>query len=128
MKNPLWALALAAGMTSLAQAQPGIDAGLAEPGVASLAIGKRNLNLLGFKGVDELGSGLKALFRHETVDDDAMLDGGLRPALGLHGVASLRIRRASVSAIESLSAFASLHGAPQPLAGAGQPATAANRQ
>lgn len=106
MNNPLWALALTASLTSLAQAQPGMAAGLAEPGAASLAIGKRDANLPGFKGVDDLGSGLKALFRRE-LGNEAMPD------------ASLRIGRMNPAALDA---------APAPLAGADQRPMTANRQ
>lgn len=112
MNNPLWALALTASLTNLAQAQPAIGAGLADAGGTTLAIGKRDANLLGFKGVDELGSGLKALFRRE-LGNEAVPD------------ASLRIRRTNPDAP---GAFASLHDGPAPLAGADQRPMTANRQ
>ena len=64
MNNPLLLLALAAALPGMTQAQSIFTINSAPD--AGLAIGKRDTNTRAFKGVDELGSGLKALIALES--------------------------------------------------------------
>jgi predicted porin len=71
MKRTLLALAVLSASAGAAHGQSGvviygnIDAGLVKESDTSLKIGKRASNTLGFKGTEELGSGLKAIFQLE---------------------------------------------------------------
>ena len=71
MKKSLLALALLGAFAGVAQAQTAVqiygtvDAGIIKRTDQTLAIGKRANNTLGFKGTEELGNGLKALFQLE---------------------------------------------------------------
>jgi predicted porin len=71
MKKSLLALALLGAFAGVAQAQTAVqiygvvDAGLIKRTDQTLQIGKRANNVLGFKGTEELGNGLKALFQLE---------------------------------------------------------------
>ena len=64
MKTSLLAVTLAGAFASCAQAQSNVtiygalDAGLIKRTGTSTTIGKRDANTLGFRGVEELGSGL----------------------------------------------------------------------
>ncbi|MES2319205.1 MAG: porin [Pseudomonadota bacterium] len=129
MKIPLLALGLAGALTGTAQAQShvaiygALDAGLIKRTGAKLAIGKRDANTLGFKGVEELGSGLKAVFQLEIryEPDTGTLESGLRPLfqgqsrVGLQGgFGTLRIGRGTTAYMESITAFEPFHGTPSP--------------
>jgi predicted porin len=71
MKKSLMAVALLGGFAGVAQAQTAVqiygtvDAGVVKRTDNTLAIGKRAANTLGFKGTEDLGNGLKALFQIE---------------------------------------------------------------
>jgi predicted porin len=71
MKKTLVAAALLGAFASVAQAQTAvqiygtIDAGVIKRTGQTLNIGKRASNTLGFKGTEDLGNGLKALFQVE---------------------------------------------------------------
>ena len=68
MKKSLVALALFGAFAATAQAQSSvqiygtIDAGLGKATGSSTAVTKRDNNKLGFKGTEDLGNGLKAIF------------------------------------------------------------------
>jgi len=71
MKKSLLALALLGAFAGLAQAQSSVviygnvDVGVVKRTNDALTIGKRNNNTLGFKGTEDLGNGLKAIFQLE---------------------------------------------------------------
>src|SRR5213595_1593937 len=71
MKKSLLAMALLGAFSGVAQAQTpvqiygNVDVGAVKRTNQTLAIGKRANNTLGFKGVEDLGNGLKALFQLE---------------------------------------------------------------
>lgn len=71
MKKSLVILALLAATAATAQAQSNVaiygtvDSGLNKATGSTLAVGKRDNNKLGFKGVEDLGGGLSALFQLE---------------------------------------------------------------
>ena len=71
MKKSLVALALFGAFAATAQAQSSvqiygtIDAGVAKATGTSTAVTKRDNNKLGFKGTEDLGNGLKAIFQLE---------------------------------------------------------------
>ena len=71
MKKSLVALALFGAFAATAQAQSSvqiygtIDAGLAKASNATTSVTKRDNNKLGFKGTEDLGNGLKAIFQLE---------------------------------------------------------------
>ena len=71
MKKSLLALTLLGAFAGVAQAQTAVqiygtvDAGIVKRSDQTLAIGKRANNTLGFKGTEDLGNGLKALFQLE---------------------------------------------------------------
>lgn len=123
---------LLAGICSLAhaQAQPNltiygvVDAGLIKRSATATAIGKRDANTLGFRGVEDLGSGLKALLQFEIryEPDAGTLESGVRPLfqgqsrVGLQGgFGMLRIGRGTSAFMESIIAFEPFHGIPSPV-------------
>lgn len=134
MKKSLLALALLGAFAGVAQAQSAvqiygtIDAGLAKRTDQTLAMTKRANNTLGFKGTEELGSGLKALFQLEiryepdtgTIEQGA---GGVQRPLfqgqsrvGLQGDFGLvRLGRGLTAFQESSAAFDPWHGVPTPV-------------
>ncbi|WP_348700219.1 porin [Duganella fentianensis] len=71
MKKSLVALALMGAFTGAAYAQSSVtiygtvDAGISKLTGGTTSVGKRDNNKLGFKGVEDLGSGLSALFQLE---------------------------------------------------------------
>jgi len=71
MKKSLMAVALLGAFAGVAHAQTAVqfygtlDAGFAKRSGQTLNIGKRAANTLGFKGTEDLGNGLKALFQLE---------------------------------------------------------------
>ncbi len=71
MKKSLMAVALVGAFAGVAHAQTAVqiygtlDAGIQKQTGQSLSIGKRASNTLGFKGTEDLGNGLKALFQLE---------------------------------------------------------------
>jgi predicted porin len=96
MNNPLTVLALAGALAGSAQAQSGVslhgalDAGLLARAGAALSIGKRDASAPGFKGVAELGPGLKVLFELDIgfEPDVGTPDSGTRPRYRADGAAS----------------------------------------
>jgi predicted porin len=133
MKKLLLALALFGAFASVAHAQSAViiygnlDAGIIKRTGTSLNIGKRANNTLGFKGTEDLGSGLKALFQLEiryepdtgTIEQGA---GGIQRPLfqgqsrvGLQGdFGMIRIGRGLTAYQESSIAFEPFHGIPVP--------------
>ena len=133
MKKSLLALAVLGAVASAAQAQTAVqiygnlDAGFIKRTDQTLAIGKRANNTLGFKGTEDLGPGLKALFQLEiryepdtgTIETNAT--GIQRPLfqgqsrVGLQGgFGMLRIGRGLTALQESTIAFEPFHGIPSP--------------
>lgn len=93
MNNPLLVLLLAAALPRLvlAQSKPAIDAGL--------AIGKRGAAVRAVKGVDELGSGVKAVIvqgRSYEPDTSAWV-AGANYSLGASGNALATVRQWSIA-------------------------------
>jgi predicted porin len=132
MKKSLLALALLGAFASTAQAQSAVqiygnlDAGVVKRTDVDAAIGKRANNTLGFKGTEELGSGLKAIFQLEIryePDTGTIETGGAiqRPLfqgqsrVGLTGgFGTFRIGRGLTAFQESSIAFEPFHGIPTP--------------
>jgi predicted porin len=133
MKKSLLALALLGAFAGVAQAQSAvqiygnIDAGMVKRTDQTLAIGKRANNTLGFKGTEDLGNGLKALFQLEiryepdsgTIEQGA---GGVQRPLfqgqsrvGLQGdFGMVRLGRGLTAFQETSAAFEPFHGVPSP--------------
>jgi predicted porin len=130
MNKSLMALALLSATAGVAHAQSAvqiygtIDAGFVERSGDTLKIGKRAANTLGFKGTEDLGNGLKALFQLEmryepdtgTVET---VQGNSRPLfqgqsrVGLQGdFGMVRIGRGVTAYHESIGAFDPWHALP----------------
>lgn len=133
MKKSLMALALFGAFAGVAHAQTAVqiygtlDAGFIKRTGSTLNIGKRASNTLGFKGTEELGNGLKALFQLEMrYDPDTGLTEsgtatGGRPLfqgqsrVGLQGdFGMVRIGRGLTPFQEAIGAFEPFHGLPTP--------------
>jgi predicted porin len=132
MKKSLLALALLGAFAGVAQAQTAVqiygtvDAGLIKRTDQTLNIGKRDNNRLGFKGTEELGNGLKALFQLEiryepdtgTIESGAGIQRPLfqgQSRVGLQGdFGMVRLGRGLTAFQESVSAFDPWHGLPSP--------------
>lgn len=121
----LASLALAAG--GAAQAQSGvtvygnIDLGVSKKTGGALTEGRRDNNRLGFKGVEDLGNGLKALFQLEIRYDPDIgtVEGVSRPLfqgqsrVGLQGdFGTVRIGRGLTAYQDSNVAFEPFRGTP----------------
>ena len=100
-----------------------VDAGVIKRSGASTAIGKRDANTLGFRGVEDLGNGLKALFHLEIryEPDTGTIESVVRPLfqgqsrVGLQGgFGMVRIGRGVSAYMESMMAFEPYHGLPTP--------------
>jgi predicted porin len=130
MKKSLLALALLGAFAGVAQAQTAVqiygnlDAGMVKRTDQTLAIGKRANNTLGFKGTEDLGTGLKALFQLEIryEPDTGALESNVRPLfqgqsrVGLQGsFGMVRLGRGLTSFQESSIAFEPFHGIPSPV-------------
>ncbi len=98
-----------------------IDLGISKRSGTSLAVGRRDNNRLGFKGVEDLGGGLKALFQLEIRYDPDIgtIEGRTRPLfqgqsrVGLQGdFGTLRIGRGLTALQDSSSAFEPWRGVP----------------
>jgi predicted porin len=133
MKKSLLALAVLGAFAGVAQAQSSVviygnlDAGLVKRTDASMAIGKRANNTLGFKGTEDLGNGLKAIFQLEiryepdtgTIEQGAgavqrpLFQGQSRVGL-TGGFGTLRVGRGLTPFQESSIAFEPFHGIPSP--------------
>lgn len=129
MKKSLLALTLLGAFAGVAQAQTAVqiygtvDAGFVKRSDQTLAIGKRANNTLGFKGTEELGNGLKALFQLEIryEPDTGTLESVTRPLfqgqsrVGLQGdFGMVRLGRGLTAFQESSTAFEPFHGLPTP--------------
>jgi predicted porin len=134
MKHSLKAVALLGAFAAgTAQAQTAVqiygtvDAGIIKRSGQNLNIGKRASNTLGFKGTEDLGNGLKALFQLEmryepdTGTNEIGSNGSQRPLfqgqsrVGLQGdFGMVRIGRGLTPYHETLGAFEPWHGLPTP--------------
>lgn len=134
MKQSLMAIALLGAFAAgTAQAQTSvqiygtIDAGVIKRSGQTLNIGKRASNTLGFKGTEELGNGLKALFQLEmryepdTGTNEIGGNGTQRPLfqgqsrVGLQGdFGMVRIGRGLTPFHETVGAFEPFHASPSP--------------
>lgn len=132
MKKSLLALALCGAFAGVAHAQSSVviygnvDAGMIKRTNEPLTIGKRSNNTLGFKGVEDLGNGLKAVFQLEMryePDTGTNEMGGTnqRPLfqgqsrVGLMGdFGTLRIGRGLTPFQESIIAFDPFNGIVSP--------------
>jgi predicted porin len=133
MNKTLLALALLGAFAGTAQAQSSVtiygnvDAGVIKRTDQTMSIGKRANNTLGFRGAEDLGNGLKAIFQLEiryepdsgTIEQGA---GGIQRPLfqgqsrvGLQGdFGTFRIGRGLTAFQESSIAFEPFHGIPSP--------------
>jgi predicted porin len=129
MKKSLLALALLGAFAGSAQAQSSVqiygnlDLGVVKSSNVEAGIGKRANNTLGFKGTEELGSGLKAIFQLEMryEPDTGTLESGSRPLFQgqsrvgfTGGFGTFRIGRGLTAYQESSIAFEPFHGIPAP--------------
>lgn len=102
-----------------------IDAGLIKRSNQKVAIGKRANNTLGFRGTEDLGNGLKALFHAEiryepdTGTNEVGANGAARPLfqgqtrVGLQGsFGMVRLGRGLTALQESIIKFEPFHGLP----------------
>lgn len=127
MKNSALIIALAAIFPGLALAQSNVqiygavDAGLIKRTNTTTAVGKRDANTLGFRGTEDLGNGLKALFHLEIryEPDTGTNESIVRPTfqgqsrVGLQGsFGMVRIGRGTSPYMESVIAFEPFHGIP----------------
>jgi predicted porin len=133
MKKSMTALALLGAFAGVAHAQTAVqiygsvDAGFIKRSGQTLNIGKRANNTLGFKGTEELGNGLKALFQLEiryepdtgTIETGA--NGVQRPLfqgqsrVGLQGdFGMVRIGRGLTPFQEAVGTFEPWRGMPTP--------------
>jgi len=130
MKKSLMAAALLGGFASLAQAQTAVqiygnvDVGVQKTSDQTLAIGKRAANTLGFKGTEDLGDGLKALFQLEIryEPDTGTVENGARPLfqgqsrVGLQGdFGTVRLGRGLTPFQEVIGSFEPWHGLTSPI-------------
>jgi predicted porin len=129
MKKSLLALAVLGAFAGVAQAQSAVviygnlDAGMAKRTDTSMSIGKRANNTLGFKGTEDLGNGLKAIFQLEMryEPDTGTIEGVTRPLfqgqsrVGLTGdFGTVRLGRGLTAFQESAGAFEPFHAIPSP--------------
>ena len=133
MKKSLLALAILGAIAGSAQAQSSVqiygnvDAGIIKRTDQDSSIGKRANNTLGFKGTEDLGNGLKAIFQLEmryepdTGTTETNAAGVQRPLfqgqsrVGVTGgFGTFRIGRGLTAYQESSIAFEPFHGIPTP--------------
>jgi predicted porin len=129
MKKSLMALAFLGAFAGVAHAQTAVqiygtvDAGFIKRSDQTLNIGKRASNTLGFKGTEELGNGLKALFQLEMryEPDTGTTEATNRPLfqgqsrVGLQGdFGMVRLGRGQTPFQETVGAFEPWHGLPTP--------------
>nr|WP_314542704.1 porin [uncultured Massilia sp.] len=128
MKKSLLAVALLGAFAGVAHAQTAvqiygnIDVGVNKSTGQTLNIGKRAANTLGFKGTEDLGNGLKALFQIEMryePDTGTTENGGNRPLfqgqsrVGLQGdFGMVRLGRGLTPYQEIVGSFEPWHGLP----------------
>jgi predicted porin len=129
MKKSLMAVALLGAFAGVAHAQTAVqiygnlDAGFVKRTDQTLAIGKRAANTLGFKGTEDLGNGLKALFQLEIryEPDTGTVENNSRPLfqgqsrVGLQGdFGMVRLGRGLTPFQEVVGSFEPFHGLPTP--------------
>ena len=129
MKKTLVAAALLGAFAGVAQAQTAVqiygnvDVGVSKTTDQTLAIGKRAANTLGFKGTEDLGNGLKALFQLEMryEPDTGTTENNGRPLfqgqsrVGLQGdFGMVRLGRGLTPFQEIVGSFEPWHGLPTP--------------
>ena len=129
MKKSLLAIALLGAFAGVAHAQTAvqiygnIDAGITKQTDKTLSIGKRASNTLGFKGTEDLGNGLTALFQLEMryEPDTGTVENGVRPLfqgqsrVGLAGdFGMVRLGRGLTPFQEVVGSFEPWHGLPTP--------------
>ena len=129
MKKTLVAAALLGAFAGVAQAQTAVqiygnvDVGMVKRTDNTLAIGKRAANTLGFKGTEDLGNGLKALFQIEMryEPDTGTTENNGRPLfqgqsrVGLQGdFGMVRLGRGLTPFQEIVGSFEPWHGLPTP--------------
>jgi predicted porin len=129
MKKSLVAVALLGAFAGVAQAQTAvqiygnIDVGMIKRTDQTLNIGKRASNTLGFKGTEDLGNGLKALFQIEMryEPDTGTVENNTRPLfqgqtrVGLQGdFGMVRLGRGLTPFQEIVGSFEPWHGLPTP--------------
>jgi predicted porin len=129
MKKSLMALAFLGAFAGVAHAQTAVqiygtvDAGFIKRTDQTLNIGKRAANTLGFKGTEDLGNGLKALFQLEIryepdtgtteVTNRPLFQGQSR--VGLQGdFGMVRIGRGLTPMQETIGAYDPWHALPTP--------------
>jgi len=128
MKKTLVAAALVGAFAGVAQAQTAVqiygnvDVGVSKTTGQTLNIGKRAANTLGFKGTEDLGNGLKALFQLEMryePDTGTTENGNARPLfqgqsrVGLQGdFGMVRLGRGLTPFQEVVGSFEPWHGLP----------------
>lgn len=127
MKKSLMAVALLGGFASLAQAQTAVqiygnvDVGMLKQTDKTLQIAKRASNTLGFKGTEDLGNGLTALFQLEMryEPDTGTVENNARPLfqgqtrVGLQGdFGMVRLGRGLTPYQEVIGSFEPWHGLP----------------
>ena len=127
MKKSLVALALFGAFAATAQAQSSvqiygtIDAGLGKATGETTKVTKRDNNKLGFKGTEDLGNGLKAIFQLEIryESDTGTLENNSRPLfqgqsrVGLQGnFGTVRLGRGLTAFQEASTAFEPWSGMP----------------
>jgi predicted porin len=127
MKKSLVAIALFGAFAAQAQAQSAVviygtvDAGVKKSTGSTTEVGSRANNRIGFKGAEDLGNGLKAIFQLEMrfAPDTGMTEGnGTRPlfqgqsTVGVQSNAfgTVRLGRALTAAQESILAFEPWNG------------------
>jgi predicted porin len=129
MKKSLLALAVLGAFAGVAHAQSSVviygslDAGMIKRTDSTMNIGKRMNNTLGFKGTEDLGNGLKAIFQLEMryEPDTGTNESVTRPLfqgqsrVGLTGgFGTLRVGRGLTAFQESSIAYEPFHGIPSP--------------
>jgi predicted porin len=127
MKKSLMAVALLGAVAGVAQAQTAVqiygnvDVGVVKRSGDTLSIGKRAANTLGFKGTEDLGNGLKALFQLEIryEPDTGTVENNTRPLfqgqsrIGLQGdFGMVRLGRGLTPFQEVVGSFEPWHGLP----------------
>lgn len=128
MKKSLLALTFL-GAAGVAQAQSSVviygtlDVGVSKRTGTTTQVGKRDNNKLGFKGVEDLGNGVNALFQLEIryEPDTGTLESNSRPLfqgqsrVGLQGAfGTVRLGRGLTPFMESIDAFDPWSGLPTP--------------
>jgi len=127
MKKTLVAAALLGAFAGVAQAQTAVqiygnvDVGVSKRSDQTVGIGKRAANTLGFKGTEDLGNGLKALFQVEMryEPDTGTTENNGRPLfqgqsrVGLQGdFGTVRLGRGLTPFQEIVGSFEPWHGLP----------------